>query len=321
MSKPRILVVGSCCMDYTFGSTVIPNEGETVLGNNFSFAPGGKGANQALQAALLGAEVTFVGKFGRDMNAEVLVGNLRKAGIDVSNVLYHETVPTAVACIQLQLLPNGEVNNRITVIPGAQMTFTAADVAFLQEEIRNYDLVLLQLEINMEINELVAKYAHAAGVPVMLNSAPSAPLSGQLLSNLTYISPNEHEAKDLTGIEIESIDDARRAAEKLLCSGVPNVLITLGAAGAIYCSGDTFLHKPCVKTTVVDPTAAGDSFIGAFSTALAGGLPVADAMVFANHVASITVSGRGAQSSLPNRAAVEARYGDAAAKYFSAMDR
>ena len=319
MSKPRILVVGSCCMDYTFGSTVIPREGETVLGNNFSFAPGGKGANQALQAALLGAEVTFVGKFGRDMNGEVLVKNLRDAGIDVSHALYNETVPTAVACIQLQLQPNGEVNNRITVIPGSQMTFTAADVAFLKDTIRDYDLVLLQLEINMEINELVAAYAHAAGVPVMLNSAPSAPLSEQFLSRLTYISPNEHEAKDLTGIEINCLDDARHATETLRCRGVPNVLITLGAAGAVYSCGTTFLHKPCVKTKVVDPTAAGDSFIGAFSTAIAGGLPVADAMVFANHVASITVSGRGAQSSLPSRKTVETAYGSAVAGFFSAM--
>lgn len=318
MSRPRILVVGSCCMDYTFGSTVVPREGETVLGNSFSFAPGGKGANQALQAALLGAEVTFVGKFGRDMNAEALIKNLRDAGIDVSNVLHNENVPTAVACIQLQLQPNGEVNNRIIVIPGAQMTFTTEDIAFLQETIRNYDLVLLQLEINMEINELVAAYAHAAGVPVMLNSAPSAPLSEQLLSKLTYISPNEHEARDLTGIEINSIADAKLAAEKLRSQGVPNVLITLGAAGAVYSGGNTFLHKPCVRTKVVDPTAAGDSFIGAFSTAIAGGLPVADAMVFANHVASITVSGRGAQSSLPSRETVEAAYGTVSG-LFSAM--
>lgn len=298
MRKPKILVVGSCCTDFTFAGKIIPGEGATVLGENFSTAPGGKGANQACQAALLGADVTFVGKLGRDTFGEQLDQVLRNAGIDTSKMLYNPEVPTACACIMLELTPEG-AKNRIMVVPGAQMTFTEEDVAFLKEEIASYDLLILQLEINMEINELVARYAHEAGVPVMLNPAPSDTLSDEFLSHITYLSPNEHEARDLTGVAIHSTEDARAAAQRLLDRKVENVLITMGSEGAVFAGKDVFLHRECVPTTAVDPTAAGDSFIGAFCTAISAGMNPGDAMVFANHTASITVSRKGAQPSLP----------------------
>ena len=299
MRKPKILVVGSCCTDFTFAGKIIPTEGSTVLGESFSTAPGGKGANQAYQAALLGADVTFVGKFGRDSFGENLNHVLQDVGIDTSKMLYSETAPTASACIMLELTPEG-AKNRIMVVPGSQMTFTEEDVAFLKDEIRNYDLLILQLEINMEINELVASYAFEAGIPVMLNCAPSAPLSEDFLSHVTYLSPNEHEARDLTGITIHSQEDAHAAARCLLEKGVQNVLITMGGEGAVFASKDEFLHRGCVSTTVLDPTAAGDSFIGAFCTAITTGMSAGDAMIFANHTASITVSRKGAMPSLPN---------------------
>lgn len=298
MRKPKILVVGSCCTDFTFAGKIIPTEGSTVLGESFSTAPGGKGANQAYQAARLGADVTFVGKFGRDSFGENLNKVLQDVGIDTSRMLYSDTAPTASACIMLELTEEG-AKNRIMVVPGSQMTFTAEDVAFLKDEIRNYDMLILQLEINMEINELVAAYAYEAGVPVMLNCAPSAPLSDEFLSHITYLSPNEHEARDLTGIAIHSLDDAKAAARNLLDRKVGNVLITMGSEGAVFADCGQFLHRSCVPTAAVDPTAAGDSFIGAFCTAIGTGMPAGDAMVFANHTASITVSRKGAMPSLP----------------------
>ena len=298
MRKPKILVVGSCCTDFTFASKIIPTEGSTVLGETFSTAPGGKGANQAYQAALLGADVTFVGKFGRDSFGESLNKVLQDVGINTSRMLYSDTAPTASACIMLELTEEG-AKNRIMVVPGSQMTFTEEDVAFLKEEIRNYDLLILQLEINMEINELVAGYAYEAGVPVMLNCAPSAPLSGEFLSHVTYLSPNEHEARDLTGVTILTLEDAKAAAQNLMDRKVGNVLITMGSQGAVFANGEEFLHRGCVPTTAVDPTAAGDSFIGAFCTAISSGMPAGDAMIFANHTASITVSRKGAMPSLP----------------------
>lgn len=298
MRKPRILVVGSCCTDFTFAGKIIPGEGSTVLGESFATAPGGKGANQACQAALLGADVTFIGKLGQDTFGRELNHVLQNAGIDTSKMLYNQEVPTACACIMLELTPEG-AKNRIMVVPGAQMTFTEEDVAFLKDEVKNYDLLILQLEINMEINELVARYAFDAGVPVMLNSAPSAPLSDELLSCITYLSPNEHEARDLTGITIASLEDARKAAQQLLDRKVKNVLITMGSEGAAFVNQDTLIHRGCVPTEVLDPTAAGDSFIGAFCVAIGAGMKAEDAMVFANHTASITVSRKGAMPSLP----------------------
>ena len=299
MRKPRILVVGSCCTDFTFAGKIIPGEGSTVLGETFSTAPGGKGANQAYQAAMLGADVTFVSKLGKDSFGRELNGVLQNAGIDTSKMLYNPDVATACACIMLELTEAG-AKNRIMVIPGAQMTFTEDDVAFLKEEVKNYDLLILQLEINMEINELVAGYAHAAGVPVMLNPAPSAPLSDALLSSITYLTPNAHEARDLTGVTINSLDDARKAAQQLLDRNVKNVLITMGGEGAAFVNRDQLIHGSCVPTDVLDPTAAGDSFIGAFCVAIGAGMQAEDAMVFANHTASITVSRKGAMPSLPN---------------------
>ena len=298
MRKPRILVVGSCCTDFTFAGKIIPGEGSTVLGETFSTAPGGKGANQAYQAAILGADVTFISKLGADSFGKELNGVLSNVGIDTSRMLYNPDVATACACIMLELTPEG-AKNRIMVIPGAQMTFTEEDVAFLKDEVKNYDLVILQLEINMATNEQVARYAFDAGVPVMLNPAPSAPLSDELLSCITYLSPNEHEARDITGVTIASQEDARQAAQKLLDRNVKNVLITMGSEGAAFVNRQGMIHRGCVPTEVLDPTAAGDSFIGAFCVAIAAGMKAEDAMVFANHTASITVSRKGAMPSLP----------------------
>ena len=162
-------------------------------------------------------------------------------------------------------------------------------------------MVMLQLEIPMAINEAVAAYAYQAGVPVMLNSAPSAPLSAQLLSHLTYISPNEHEAADLVGFPVVTAADCEKAIGILIGRGVKHVLITRGSEGAAFGSDEGVVFSPCVKADkVVDPTAAGDSFVGAFCTATCAGLRPKDALAFANHTASITVSRMGAQPSLPS---------------------
>ena len=186
------------------------------------------------------------------------------------------------------------------------MDIKPEEIAFLKEDIKNYDMVMLQLEIPMEINEIVAKYAYEAGVPVMLNSAPSAPLSDELLSHLTYISPNEHEAKDITGVEITydgdevNMDSVKKACEALRNKGVKNALITLGGAGAAILNDEGFFHSPCCKgLDVKDPTAAGDSFVAAFCTATCLGLKMDEVLYFANHVAALTVCEFGAMPSLP----------------------
>ena len=304
--RPKILVVGSFVMDLIVSTEKFPNSGETVLGKTFRTAPGGKGANQAVQAARLGADVTMVGKVGQDDFGKSLINSCKESGIHTEFVAVDPDVSSAVGDVMLEVSEGKAAKNRIIVVSGANMTITPEDVAFLKETVGQYDMVILQLEIPMNINEIVAKYAFDKGVPVMLNSAPSAPLSQELLSCLTYISPNEHEAADLTGIQIRkegkqvNQDDVKSVVNALLAKGVKNVVITLGNAGAVVANETEFVYQPCVDVVEVkDPTAAGDSFVGAFTTGVCSGLSHEQALNFANYTATLTVSRIGAQPSLP----------------------
>ena len=299
-------------MDQVMTTSVFPVEGQTVVGEAFTKAPGGKGANQAVQMERLGAKVTMAGKLDTDANGKEMYSACEAAGLDMRYVTFDKATPTGCAVIVLQEI-DGAMQNRIIVYPGANMTITPQDVAFLEEEIANYDLVVLQLEIPLAINELVAKYAHNKGVPVFLNTAPWAPISDDFLSCLTYVCPNETEAEGLTGVHIPregrtaDLGAAKCAAEKLIGRGAKNVLITLGAAGAAMFGAAGEQYSPSARgVTAVDPTAAGDSFIGGFCYSLCSGKSVEEAMRFANHTAAITVSRMGAIPSLPTRTEVEA---------------
>lgn len=303
--KPKILVVGSFVMDLIVKTERFPNAGETVLGLDYQTAPGGKGANQAVQAALLGADVTMVGKVGNDDFGRRLIASCQEAGVNTDYVGKHSTACSAIGNVQLEV-QNGTTRNRIIVVSGANMEIKPEDVAFLKDIIDKYDMVILQHEIPMQINELVAKYAYDKQVPVMLNSAPSAPLTDEMLSRLAFISPNEHEAADLTGVPIRkdgkqvNMEDVKKAVEALLAKGIQNVVITLGNAGAVVANKEEFIYEPCIDVVKVqDPTAAGDSFVGAFTTSYCAGLSLKDSLHFANYTATLTVSRMGAQPSLP----------------------
>lgn len=306
MNRPKILVVGSFVKDLIVSAGRFPEAGETVLGQDFRTASGGKGANQAIQAARLGAQVTMVGKVGNDAFGREMIASCAESGIDCSHIMVDKEVPSSVGNVQLQVGQGGKAQNRIIVVPGANMAIRKEEIGFLETEIGNYDMVLLQLEIPMEINELVAEYAYRKNVPVMLNSAPSAEISSGLLSKLAYISPNEYEAADLTGIEIrrkgKEVDagDVQAVVQKLLGEGVRNVLITLGSAGAAFGNAAEFYLCPTVDgISAVDPTGAGDSFVGAFSTFVSMGISHEKAVCIANYVGALTVSRMGAQPSLP----------------------
>lgn len=299
MRKPRILVVGSLVMDLIVTTSRFPAKGETVIGLDYTTATGGKGANQAVQAARLGADVTMVGCVGEDDFGRALVQSARDAGVDVTHIRMTQDACSAIGNVQIERAADG-TNNRIIVVPGANQCIRPEDVAFLKEGIAAYDMVILQFEIPMEINALVASYAHEKGVPVMLNTAPSAPVSAELLSHVTYISPNEHEAADITGIAVVDDASARAATAKMRAAGVQYAMITRGSQGAVLDDGENYLSSPCIPCDkVADPTAAGDSFVGAFCTALCMGVSHEEAMRFANCTAHITVSRMGAQPSLP----------------------
>lgn len=297
--KPKILVVGSLVMDLIITTERFCNAGETVIGNGFATAPGGKGANQAVQAAHLGADVTMVGKVGNDDFGKNLIDFVKKSGVNTDRIFMTEDAPTAVGNVQIQKNENG-TENRIIVFPGANFKLTVDDVAFLKDEIVNYDMVILQNEIPQEVNIAVAEYAKEKSVPVMLNPAPTAEISPKLISCLTYISPNEHEAEDITGIAAEGGENVSKAIVTLHNMGIENVIITLGKAGCIFSDKQSITKSPSIAVApAIDPTAAGDSFIGAFCTAISAGIAPKDALLFANCTAGITVSGMGAQTSLP----------------------
>lgn len=297
--KPRILVVGSLVMDLIVTTERFCGAGETVIGKDFSTAPGGKGANQAVQAARLGAEVTMVGKVGNDDFGRRLIGSLRESGVNTDYIFTADGISSSVGNVQIQKNAQG-TENRIIVVPGANFALTKDDVAFLEERIGDYDLVILQHEIPSEVNLSVAAFARAGNVPVMLNPAPSAAIPPEMIPSITFISPNEHEAEDISGVKPEDRDSVLLAVSRLHSMGFGNVLITLGGNGCVFSDGRDAVFSPAMeRVSVVDPTAAGDSFIGAFCTAVAAGVSIRDALVFSNRTAAITVSRMGAQTSLP----------------------
>lgn len=306
LKRPRILVVGSLVMDLTVSTQRFPDSGETVLGESFRTAPGGKGANQAIQAAKLGADVTMVGKVGKDDFGERLIRSCAAAGIQTDKILIDNHTSSSVGNVLLEVGKGKPNKNRIIVVPGANMKIVPEDVSFLKDTISQYDMVIMQLEIPRKIDRIVAKYAFDQGIPIMLNPAPSAALPDDFLSCLTYISPNEHEAADLTGVTIRKAGkkadsgDVKAAVEILLNKGIKNVVITLGNAGAVVANRKEYIYRPCIDVVEVkDPTAAGDSFVGAFSTGICAGMDFEQALDFANYTATLTVSKAGAQPSLP----------------------
>ena len=235
--KPRILVVGSFVMDVIATTERVPASAQTVYGKSFHMAPGGKGANQALQCARLGAQVTMMGCVGDDLFGQALLETPRQSGVDVSRVLVHHGVTSGVGHVTLEVTEH-TAQNRIIVIPGANRTLTVEDVSWIRQEISSYDMVLLQLEVPIEVNRAVARWAKEAGVPVMLNPAPATDLDEELLSLVTYLIPNEQEASVETALPLRSQngvlveEDLHAIARALWEKGVENVIITLGGLGS-----------------------------------------------------------------------------------------
>lgn len=303
--KPNILVVGSFVMDVIATTERVPRSGQTVYGRSFHTAPGGKGANQALQCARLGANVTMMGCVGDDLFGRELLEIPRNAGVDLSHVLVRTGVTSGVGHITLEVTEH-TAQNRIVVIPGANQTLTVEEVTWIRNCMPAYDMVLLQLEVPLEVNRAVARWAREAGVPVMLNPAPATDLDDELLSLVSYLIPNEQEASVETSLPLQMDqqgirrDDLKKIAAALWAKGVENVIITLGGSGSAVVRGDGIHYIPCVKMDhVADPTAAGDSFVGALAVGLTAGLSQEEALAFASHTAAITVSRMGAMPSLP----------------------
>jgi len=295
--RPPVLVIGSSNTDLILRAARLPNPGETILGGEFARAAGGKGANQAVAAARAGGAVTLIARLGRDAYGDEALAGFVAAGIDVERVVRDRRHPSGVALI---LVGRGGENS-IAVASGANDHLAPADVRAAQAAFRRARAVLLQLETPLATVAASAALARAAGTPVVLNPAPARPLPARLLRLVYLLTPNEHEAEQLTGVAVKDEAAAARAAGDLLARGVQNVIITLGARGALVADAAGRRLIPGLKVKAVDTTGAGDVFNGAVAVALAEGRPLLDAARFANAAAAISVTRRGAQPSAPTR--------------------
>lgn len=297
MKTKKILVVGSSNTDMVIKTQNFPAPGETILGGRFLMNAGGKGANQAVAAARLGGMVTFVGKIGDDIFGKQAVQQLEDEGINVEYVAVDPENPSGVALITVD--SKGE--NSIVVAPGSNGTLSASDFDKANTELDESEFVLMQLEIPIPTVEHIALKAAQKLKKVVLNPAPAAKLSDELLKNLYVITPNETEAELLTGIKVTNQHSALKAAMALNSKGVEIVIITMGSAGAFLLSNGKSEIIGAPKVVAVDTTAAGDTFNGALVVALSEGKTIQDSIAFANRAASISVTRIGAQSSVPFR--------------------
>ncbi len=299
--RPRVVVVGSANTDMVVRVPQLPCPGETLLGSAFALMPGGKGANQAVAAARLGAVVTFIGCVGADSFGDMLVLNLENEGIDTRFVVRDPDAQTGVALITVDET-FGE--NTIVVAPGANARLSSPLVDLAAAAIRSADVVLCQLEIPMETVLSALQIARLAGVTTLLNPAPAQTLSAEMLSFVSVLTPNQTEAACILGGDY----DPSASALMLKHQGVENVVVTLGADGARLVTAKKNAGIPAFPAeSVVDTTAAGDCFNGALAVALGEGQSLEDAVKFANAAASLSVEAEGAQPSLPNRLAVNKR--------------
>ncbi|WP_332631555.1 ribokinase [Halalkalibacter flavus] len=284
MSKRKITVIGSINMDLVTITNIRPQVGETVLGESFSTVPGGKGANQAVAAARLGADVTLIGCVGSDAFGQELRIHLMNEGVSFREVQNETKKHTGIASITIS-----DQDNSIIVVPGANKEVTPTRIEPFIETIVGSDMILLQLEIPIHTVEYVIKKASHNNVPVIVNPAPFQPLSMETLEKVTYITPNEHEKKMLQVVNMKE-----------------KVVVTKGSKGVSIWDNDEFIDIASYNVDVVDTTGAGDAFNGALAVALAERSSLKDACRFATAVGALAVTKLGAQSGMPTREEVVA---------------
>ncbi len=285
-------------MDFVVDVPYMPKVGETIIGNGFKTIPGGKGANQAFACAKLGGETYMLGVVGNDEFGGELIASIGGAGVRTDCIKKSAEARTGLAVIYV----NSEGNNNIVVVPGANNLCTVEYIKQHTALIEECGIIVMQCEIPFETIEYVMDIAKSMNKTIILNPAPAPKhLPKHLLEKIVIITPNESELQSITGCEIETLEQMVRGSEKLLADGVKTVVFTWGENGSVCVTRDGYEHFPAHRVSAVDTTAAGDSFTAAIAVALSEGKDMADAIRFASKVASIVVTRKGAQPSIPSR--------------------
>lgn len=284
----KAAVVGSINMDMTVTAERIPLKGETLKGGDLRYIPGGKGANQAVAMAKLGAQVEMFGCVGDDEAGKKLLDNMKSVGVSTSHIRVAHGIPTGLAVITV-----GDHDNTIVVVAGANDQVDRAYVDSIKDELLTCDIVLLQHEIPQETVEYVIEICHEKGIKTVLNPGPARPVRQEIIDKVSFLTPNEHEAVILFGTELSTEELLKKYPEKLV--------ITQGSRGVSTClkSGEV-LQVPARKTKVVDTTGAGDTLNGAFTMEIAKGSRIREALQFANIAASLSTEKFGAQGGMPS---------------------
>jgi len=296
-----IAVVGSANVDLTTFNDVFPRPGETIFGKKFDLGFGGKGANQAVAARLCGANVGMVAKVGSDLFGPATIKNFESQGIDATYVRIAEGASSGVAPIFVD--PSGQ--NRIIVVKGANDTLSPEDVDAAAPLLRKADAIVMQFEIPLRTVYHTVKFAKTHGIRCIVNPAPAQPVDYKEAGAADYFIPNESEAEAITGMPVDSLDDARKCAEFMVRQGMRRVVITLGERGSLAAGQDRMELIPTFKVHTVDTTGAGDAFIGSFAVFLSEGLPEEEALPRASLYAALSTTKVGTQKSFCNRAEFE----------------
>jgi len=300
MQQRKVLVIGSANMDLVTRIERQPRPGETLIGRSFATVTGGKGANQAVAAARLGGEVAFLGCVGDDAFGAQQRESLAAAGVDIRHLKVHPTEATGTAVI----LVADEGQNVIIIAPGANAGLEPEDIFAAQDLIGAADVVLLQLELRPETVLAALEIALDVGVLSVLDAGPAQALDPRMLRMAAVVSPNETEAEDISGLPVQTLDEARAAAAHIRGLGAREVVLKLEGRGALYFGGGETLLSPPFDVDVVDTTAAGDAFTAALALCW-GLLPTPDALRFANAAGALAVTRPGAQPAMPSREAVD----------------
>jgi ribokinase len=304
MAAPKIVVVGSSNMDIYSWTHHLPEPGETVIGDRYWMVMGGKGANQAVAASQLGAEVAMVGRVGDDLFGRQMIETLASYKVSSDFIQVDRHAGSGVALVVVDKKPE----NIIVVIPGANMRISQEDVDAAAEKLRNSQVLMMQLEIPLEAIERAMETARKGEAYIILNPAPARPLPSRLLSMAHLITPNQNEAKVLSGIPADTMPGAENAGRRLLEMGAHAVIITLGPDGALVFRDKEAksVHVPGVPMKdAIDTTGAGDAFMGGLSVAIAEGKNLEQAASHANFVAALSTRRLGAMPSMPSREEVE----------------